>query len=195
MCAMGQDAPAPYPLHLEREIVLRDGARLRLRPIRPDDEPRLSSLYDRLSRFTAYQRFFTAMNRLPPDWAHFLANVDYRRRLALVVEHPPDGELIAVGRYEATDRTDTAEIAFVILDGWQNRGLGAMLLGDLLATAEARGIMRFIAYVLADNTRMISLLERFTTVLERKTESGVISFLCVRRSAGGQSSLGGPVTC
>src|SRR5262249_53635227 len=165
MCATSPGAPAPYPLDLEREIILRDGARVRSRPIRPDDEPRLVSLYDRLSRFTAYQRFFAAMNRLPPDWAHFLANVDYRRRLALGVENPEDGALIAVARYECTERRDTAEIAFVVLDAWQNRGLGRMLITDLLGAAEARGIRRFVAYVLADNTRMVSLLERLTEIL------------------------------
>jgi len=191
MCATAPDAPAPYPLDLEREIILRDGARLRRRPIRPDDEPRLVSLYDRLSRFTAYQRFFAAMNRLPPDWAHFLANVDYRRRLALVVENPSDGKLVAVARYECTDRPDTAEIAFVVLDEWQSRGLGGMLISDLLSAAEARGIRQFVAYVLADNTRMISLIERFTDVLEHTVESGVITFLCGRRA---QQSGTGPVT-
>src|SRR5215831_11590465 len=182
MCATSLDAPAPYPLDLEREIILRDGARVRSRPIRPDDEPRLSRLYDRLSRFTAYQRFFAAMNRLPPDWAHFLANVDYRRRLALVVENPSGGELIAVARYECTDRSDTAEIAFVVLDEWQNRGLGGTLIRDLLSAAEARGVSMFVAYVLSDNTRMISLIERSTEILERKVESGVVTFLCVRRA-------------
>ena len=182
MCATGPDAPAPYPVDLEHEIILRDGVRVRRRPIRADDEPRLSRLYDRLSRFTAYQRFFAAMNRLPPDWAHFLANVDYRRRLALVVENPSGGELIAVARYECTDRSDTAEIAFVVLDEWQNRCLGGTLIRDLLSAAEARGISMFIAYVLADNTRMIGLIERFTEILERKIESGVVTFLCVRRA-------------
>ena len=180
---MTLDPSAPYPKELERDLVLRDGARLRLRPIRPDDEPRLVDLYDRLSRHTAYQRFFSVMRRLPPDWAHFLANVDYRRRLALVVEHPPAGELIAVARYEPTERENTAEIAFVIQDGWQDRGLGTVLLGELLAAAEARGIRRFRAYVLADNTRMVDLLVRFMDVLERKTESGVTTFLCARRPA------------
>jgi RimJ/RimL family protein N-acetyltransferase len=183
MAGPAQDAPASYPTELERELVLRDGARLRLRPIRPDDEPGLVDLYDRLSRHTAYQRFFSVMRRLPPDWAHFLANVDYRRRLALVVEHPPAGELIAVARYEPTNGEDTAEIAFVVQDGWQNRGLGTVLLGELLAAAEARGVRRFRAYVLADNTRMVDLLVRFMDVLERKTESGVTTFLCARRPA------------
>ncbi len=117
---------------------------------------------------------------MPPDWARFLANVDYRRRLALVVEHAP-GDLIAVARYEGTDREDTAEIAFVVQDGWQNRGLGTILLGDLLQAAEVRGIRRFRADVLADNARMLDLLLRFTDVLERSTEFGVTSLVCARR--------------
>ena len=170
----------PYPQELEREIVLPDGARLRIRPIRPEDESRLVNLHDRLSRHTAYQRFFTVMKRLPPDWAHFLANVDYHRRLALVAEHEA-GELVAVARYEPTDRDDTAEIAFVVQDGWQNRGLGTVLLGQLLEAAEARGIHRFFAYVLADNTRMLDLLLRFTDVVERKLDAGVVTVLATRR--------------
>ena len=183
MAELGAHAPAQYPADLERDLVLADGARLHLRPIRPDDASRLVDLYDRLSRFTAYQRFFTAVKRLPPDWIRYFANVDYRRRLALVVEHPPSNELVAVARYEPTDQEDTCEIAFVVQDGWQSRGLGTILIGELLAAAEARGIRRFRAYVLADNARMLDLLARFLDVVERKVESGVVSFLGVRIDA------------
>jgi RimJ/RimL family protein N-acetyltransferase len=178
-------AMAAYPKELEREITLRDGTRLHLRPIRPEDQERLMSFYDHLSRESAYQRFFTVMKRLPPDWAHLLANVDYERRLALLAEHgPPTArELIGVARYEPTDRADTAEIAFVIQDGWQNRGLGTLMLDALLAAAEARGIRRFRAYVLTSNARMIDLLVRFTDVQERHTASGVTELLLTRRVA------------
>jgi RimJ/RimL family protein N-acetyltransferase len=176
---------AAYPAELERDITLPDGARLRLRPIRPEDQDRLSAFYDRLSRHTAYQRFFAVMKRLPPDWAHFLANVDYERRLALLAEHgPPEApELVGVARYEPTDQPDTAEIAFVIQDGWQGRGLGTMMLEALLTAADARGIRRFRAYVLAGNMRMIDLLVRFTDVQERVTQSGVTELLLTRRPA------------
>jgi len=183
---MSDESAGLYPCELEREIVLRDGTRLMIRPIRPVDEPRLVDLYDRLSQHTAYQRFFTIMTRLPPNWAHFLANVDYRGRLALIAE-PRPGELVAVARYETTDREDTAEIAVVVQDGWQDRGLGTVLVGDLLAAAEARGIRRFRAYVLAGNTRMLDLLRRFTEAVEHKTESGVTSLVCVPRRAAGTS--------
>jgi len=69
----------------------------------------------------------------------------------------------------------------VIQDGWQNRGLGTLMLDALLAAAEARGIRRFRAYVLASNTRMLDLLVRFTDVAERRTDSGVTELLVARR--------------
>ena len=83
---MTETAPgpsAPYPVELERDITLRDGTALRLRPIRADDAPRLVEYYGRLSAHTAYQRFFTVMKRLPPDWARLHSAVDYRTQLAL----------------------------------------------------------------------------------------------------------------
>src|ERR1051326_4501615 len=85
-------ASPPRPHVAERRAVwqaravLPEGLRLWL--IRPDDAPRLIALYDRLSRHSAYQRFFAAMKRLPPDWAELLANVDYQTRLAPVIETP-----------------------------------------------------------------------------------------------------------
>src|SRR5947207_12677198 len=78
------DDPANLVIPPEIPDVALDGG-LRLRGIRPDDESRLVALHDRLSQHTAYQRFFTAMKRLPTNWAHFLANVDYQTRLALVI--------------------------------------------------------------------------------------------------------------
>jgi len=169
-----QDA-APYPRELVRTVVLKDGFSARIRPIRPDDEPRLVDLYERLSRHTAYQRFFTVLRRLPPDWYHFFANVDYVRRLAVVAERETVAgvQLIGVGRYEPSEEPDTAEVAFVVEDGWQGRGLGGILLDAVLEAAEARGIRRFRAYVRADNHRMLRLLHARTRVEDRKTEEGV----------------------
>src|SRR3989338_9042838 len=158
---MGDDPP--YPQELERDLTLRDGTRLRLRPIRPDDAPRLQELYGRLSRHTAYQR-----------------------RLALVAEHDVEGvaELVGVGRYEPTDAPDTAEVAFVVQDGWQDRGLGTVLFQEILAAAAARGVRRFRAWVLADNRRMLDLIVRYGAVEQRRTEQGVTELVFTR--------LGGP---
>ena len=187
LAASGSTGPGEiYPRELARPALLKDGAYLWIRPIRPDDEPRLVELYGRLSRHTVYQRFFTVMRRLPPDWYHFFANVDYRRRLALVAERetPSGPELIAVGRYEPSEDEGTAEVAFVVEDGWQGRGLGAMLLDDVLRAGTARDVRRFRAFVQADNYRMLRLLTSRAEVLERRIEDGIVDLLFTPRSAG-----------
>lgn len=177
--AVGVTGPADYPGALEREVPLKNGETLRIRPIRPDDEPRLVALYDRLSRHTAYQRFFTVRRRLPPDWLHYFANVDYRRRLALVAERETVAgvELVGVGRYEPSDDEATGEVAFVLEDGYQGQGLGAVLLNAIIRAATERGLTRFRAYVLAENHRMLRLLARHTRIIERKTEQGEVTLL------------------
>jgi RimJ/RimL family protein N-acetyltransferase len=181
--------PQAYPVELERALTLRDGSAIRIRPIRPDDAPRLQDLHSRLSRQTTYQRFFTIVRRLPPDWARQLATVDYDRRLALVVESgaSAEPELIAVGRYDATDEPNTAEVAFVVQDDWQNRGLGTILFDAILRAAAARAYRRFRAYVLADNRRMLDLITRFTRVESRKTEQSVTELVFTRRAEGAET--------
>ena len=174
------DVVASFP----RQVTLRDGMRVRMRAIRPDDESRLVELYDALSQDSRYQRFFTVMRRLPPDWARYLANVDYVRRLALVVEAPGDPQaLIAVARYEATTEGDCAEVAFVVQDAWQNRGLGTVLFRELLEAASNNGITRFCAWVLADNRRMLDLICRLGKVRQRAFEEGVVELRFTARSA------------
>jgi RimJ/RimL family protein N-acetyltransferase len=165
----------PTPMHeFDHEIVLADGARVRVRPIVAADETLLVALHNRLSQETTYQRFFTIMRRLPLDWAHYLANVDYQRRLALVAVDPNTSEVVAVARYEAMRDAQTAEVAFVVQDSWQNRGLGTSLFAELLRAAAMNGIERFRAWVLADNRRMLDLIARFGTIEDQRIEQGVV---------------------
>jgi len=137
---MGWEAPTDYPAGIERDVVLKNGETVRIRPIRPDDEPRLVTLYDRLSRHTAYQRFFTVRQHLPQDWIRYFANVDYRRRLAIVAERDTVAgiELVGVGRYEPSDEEGTGEVAFVLEDGYQGLGLGAVLLDEVVRAGTER---------------------------------------------------------
>jgi RimJ/RimL family protein N-acetyltransferase len=169
----------PHPTELEGNVLLADGARVHVRPIQADDEGRLVSLYDRLTERSAYQRFFATKRRLPPNWAHFLADVDYVRRLALVAtaDAQADADLVAVARYEPTADPGIAEVAFVVRDDWQNRGLGTLLCGALLRAGEARGITQFRASVLADNPRMLDMLARLGNIHERRLEYGVVELL------------------
>jgi RimJ/RimL family protein N-acetyltransferase len=167
-----------YPCELERDVILRDGQKVHIRPIRPDDAPRLVAAYDRLSAHSAYQRFFSAMRRLPPDWARFLATVDYKTRLALIAERPGAGdvELLGVARYEPS-ADGAPEVAFVILDAWQNRGLGTMLFHALLAAGAARGFQRFRAWILADNMRMLDLIHRYCDIEQRHRDGAVFDLV------------------
>ena len=172
-----------YPWALIRPLELHDGAALRMRPIRPDDEPRLVELFHRLSPRTVYQRFFRAYDRLPDHWYHRFAHVDYRTRLALVAEQQEAGGplLHAVARYEPGEADGATEIAIVVEDAWQHRGLGTLLLDALLAAAEARGLRRFTADVLADNRPMLRVLTRVAHIGRRDLEAGVLTIEFERR--------------
>lgn len=167
----------------DRTVTLPGGGRIRLRPIRPDDAPRLVELYDRLSQQSAYQRFFTVMQRLPPDWARFLAAVDHQRRVALVAEDSaaPEPTLVGVARYEPVPHDDVVELAVVVQDSWQGQGLGTLLLRELVHAAEVNGIQRFRAYVLADNRRMLHLLSRHTDVREQRRDGSVVEVTMTRK--------------
>jgi RimJ/RimL family protein N-acetyltransferase len=173
-------APPDYPWALGRQVALTDGAALRLRAIRPDDQPRLTELFHRLSPRSVYQRFFRAYDRLPDDWYHRFAHVDYRARLALVAEDA--SALRGVARWEPGPAAGVAEIAIVVEDAWQGRGLGGILLDALLTAAEARGVRRFTADVLADNRPMLRLLARLGVILHRELEVGVLTLEFARRA-------------
>lgn len=178
-------ASAPYPRELERIVTLRDGAVVRVRPIRPEDESRLGDLFARLSERTIYQRFFTTYRQLPAAWYRDFANVDYRARLALVAEEVgADGaRLRGVARWEPGERPAAVEIALVVEDAWQGRRLGATLLGALLDAARTRGIEHFCADVLAENHRMLRLLRTLTDVRQSSFAEGVVH-LCVVPKTG-----------
>jgi RimJ/RimL family protein N-acetyltransferase len=179
---MAVDIPR-YLADPEQGVTQRNGAPVRVRAIRPDDEPRLIALCRRLSPRTVYQRFFS-VRRLLPEEAHAFANVDYRQRMALVAE-VDDGrepELIGVARYGPSYDGTTADIGLVVADGWQGLGLGSLLLEEILRAGEQRGIHEFSADVLTENRRALRLLARHTAITRRIVSSGVTSVVFGRRA-------------
>ena len=166
-----------YVADPEQGVILRNGASVRVRAIRPDDEPRLMALCRRLSPRTVYQRFFS-VRRLLPEEAHALANVDYRRRMAVVaeVDDGQEPELIGVARYGPSDE-GPADIGLVVADAWQGLGLGSLLLEEILRAGEQRGIHEFSADVLTDNPRALRLLARHTAITRRTVASGITSLV------------------
>jgi acyl-CoA synthetase (NDP forming)/RimJ/RimL family protein N-acetyltransferase len=141
-----------YPHEWEADVVLSDGGTVHLRPIRPDDADELQAMHARLSEQTRYFRFFGAYPTIPPRDLERFTNVDYDRRAAIVAVLGDN--LVGVARYEGLSG-DTAEVAFVIEDAHQGRGLGPVLLEHLAAAARERGITHFEADVLPDNRRML----------------------------------------
>lgn len=139
-------------------------------------------LYGRLSSASRYQRFFAVAPNLPELWAEFLTNVDCAERLGLVAEpeNVPGRGIIALAQYEPCDEVETAEVALVVDDAWQGKGLGGLLFDQLLRAAEAQGIRRFIAHVYWDNTRVIRALARTCAILDRTVEGGVVRLTFTR---------------
>jgi acyl-CoA synthetase (NDP forming)/GNAT superfamily N-acetyltransferase len=165
----------PYPPHWEADVVLADGGTAHLRPIRPDDADRLVAFHSALSAETIYFRFFAAYPRLTDrDLTHF-TQVDYTNRVALVALI--SDEIVAVVRYERIDTSAAAEVAFVVRDDHQGRGLGSVLLEHIAACARERGIGSFTAEVLPENVRMIGV---FLDAGYEATRSYVDGVVCLR---------------
>jgi acyl-CoA synthetase (NDP forming)/RimJ/RimL family protein N-acetyltransferase len=166
-----QQLPDGYPAEYEADVVLRDGATAHLRPITPADAELLVAFYARVSEQSKYYRFFAPYPELSDrDVARF-TQVDYHDRLALIVT--VGDEMIGVGRYERTGR-HTAEVAFLIEDAHQGRGLGQLFLEHLAQAARENGIHRFVAEVLPDNRKMITVFAEAGYKVAREFEDGVI---------------------
>ena len=147
--------PPNYPWHLERVVTSSGNLRYRVRPIRPDDAPRLVEFHNHLSPHSAYLRFFTFHPRLSAAEVERFTCVDYEDRLALVAEI--DDHLIAVGRYDRHVGTSEAEVAFVVGDDYQFHGIGSLLLDELARAAREKGITTFLAETLRENHTMLGV--------------------------------------
>lgn len=171
--------PPGYPRDLVEVALLDDGTTLIVRPIRPQDADLLPGLHARLSAQSLYRRFMASVPTPPSrETLEHLTTVDYVDRLALVAEvaQAPAGTplLVAVCRYECLpDPPGTAEVALVVADDWQRRGIGTRLLWRLSAAASARGVTWFAATVLGENRPMMGLLRELGDELESDLDGGV----------------------
>ena len=136
------------PRHWEADVLLRDGRTAHIRPIQPEDAELLVEFYARVSDQSKYYRFFSPMPELSERDVDRFTQVDHRDRVALVLPWP--GQIIAVGRYDVI-RPGEAEVAFLVEDAHQGRGIGQLLLEHLAQAGRERGVERFVAEVLPDN--------------------------------------------
>ena len=144
-----------YPVHFEADVVLSDGGTVLVRPIRPDDAPALARFHDGLSPESVYLRYFSPHPHLSERELEFLTNVDYRCRMAMVAIL--GDEIIGVARYEGKEGDPSAEVAFLVDDRQQGRGIGTVLLEWLATAARENGITEFYATTLWENQKMLGV--------------------------------------
>ncbi|MGW6573450.1 bifunctional acetate--CoA ligase family protein/GNAT family N-acetyltransferase [Streptomyces sp. NPDC054945] len=169
-----------YPAHWEADVVLRDGGTARIRPITTEDAGRLVSFYEQVSDESKYYRFFAPYPRLSDRDVRRFTHHDYVDRVGLAATI--GGEFIGTVRYDRIDDAgrpasgpaDEAEVAFLVQDAHQGRGVASALLEHIGAVARERGIRRFAAEVLPANTKMIKVFTDAGYQQKRSFEDGSV---------------------
>ncbi len=176
--AGARTADQPYPRHWEADVLLRDGRTAHLRPITPGDADELVAFYAQVSAQSKYYRFFAAVPTLSERDVERFTHVDHRDRVALVMTVAE--RIIAVGRFDRLGPAggrggDVAEVAFLVQDRHQHRGIGQLLLEHLAQTGRELGVERFVATVLPENRGMLQVFREAGYQVSRGFEDGVIN--------------------
>lgn len=155
--------------------VLKDGTGATIRALRPDDRQRLLEAFRLLDGDSVYTRFFTHRSGFSENEIDRATNVDFVNEVALAVtiESPRGEQIIAVGRYIVLGEGG-AELAFVVEEDYQRRGVASRLLARLAALGRAQGIIRFEADVLARNSGMLAVFRRCGFPMRQRREGNVI---------------------
>lgn len=148
-----------YPEELERYDTLYDGTQIFFRPVKPTDEPALSEMLYSLSEQSVRTRYMTHTMTFPHKDVQQLTNVDYQQNLAIVGVVPAISgeEIVAIAQYFLDPKTQSAEVAFIVQDEWQQKGMGTFLLDYLTQIAKQRGVQRFYAKVMPTNKPMLAI--------------------------------------
>ena len=155
------------------DVLLTDGSAVHMRQIRPQDAPAIVEFHSRMSERTRYLRYFSPYPSIPERDLERFVNVDHHEREAFVIVS--GSRIMAVGRYErlGPDSPD-AEVAFVVEDAHQGRGIGSVLLEHLAEAARENGITRFVAEVLPQNGGMLRVFSDFGYQVQRQYADGVV---------------------
>jgi len=166
------------PEELSTSMLLDNGTVINFRPIHPTDMPRMKDLFYALSQQTVYYRFMRPMKQIPQKQVQDFVYVNHRDEVAIVGTIPEahGEEIIAVGRYYLDPRRNRAEVAFIVRDDWQRRGIGTFMLKYLINIARRNGIAGFTAEVLAENKAMQDVLRSVDVKLRSKLNNGVYSY-------------------
>ncbi|MGH8731531.1 MAG: GNAT family N-acetyltransferase [Burkholderiales bacterium] len=151
----------PYPVELVQSWTLRDGTRVVIRPIRPEDRQIEQDFVHNLSDESRYFRFFNAVRDLSETALTRFTQVNYEREMALIAVISENGREteIGVARYAINPDGTSCEFAIVVADAWQRKGIGSKLMHSLMDAAGSRGLETMEGWVLAGNTRMLALMD------------------------------------
>ncbi|MFB7798069.1 GNAT family N-acetyltransferase [Isoptericola sp. NPDC056134] len=170
-----------YPVAWEADVVLRDGTTMHVRPLRPDDADAIQRFQVAQSERSAYFRFFAPVRRLTDRELNRLTHLDQRDRVALVAVRPgvcddgrPREDVLGVARYDKVSPAE-AEVAFNIADAMQGKGLGSVLLEHVAAAARERGVRRFTADVLPQNSSMLAVFRDAGYAVSQHLDDGVVT--------------------
>ncbi len=166
------------PKELRTTMLLDDGTLVSFRPIHPTDEAGTRDLFYDLSKETVYYRYMSHMKRIPRKQVRNFVYIDHRNEVAVVGTLPEayGEEIICVGRYYLDPKTNRAEVAFVVRDAWQNRGIGTFILKHLVNIAKRNGIAGFTAEVLRDNKAMQAVFNHSGLKVRSNLSEGVFHF-------------------
>ena len=170
-----------YPTRYQATWTMTDGTAVNIRPIRPEDEPAMVRFHETLSERSVYLRYFHLMNleqRTTHERLTRICFIDYDREMALVAEHrnprTGDSEILGVGRMMKVHGTRDAEVAVLISDHWQGRGLGKELLARLLIVGADEKLNRLVADILPDNRGVMRICEKLGFSLKHSLDDEVV---------------------
>ena len=154
-------ASRPYPAHLIKHNTLRDGTPLTIRPIRPADMDLEKAFVQKLSDYSRYYRFMLPIRELPQAMLEHFTHPDYDQEMALIVLSTQDGkeEEIGVARFVKYPDGRQCEFALAIADEWQGKGVGSVLMRELIAIARSFGLAAMEGFVLTTNQPMLKLVK------------------------------------
>jgi acetyltransferase len=187
---------ARYPFELVDVFHARNGERVLVRPVHPQDAELARAFVRGLSPQSRYNRFHQALTDLTPEMARWATHVDYERHFALIAEVFHDGRETEIGaaRYFVADGGEAAELAVAVADDWQRQGIGERLLRGLIQAAARRGVRWLEGEVLKDNAGMLALARRLG-FRSRMPRSGALTLKIDRlvspHDAGGRDAASG----
>jgi ribosomal protein S18 acetylase RimI-like enzyme len=154
---------------------LRDGCRVEIRALRPDDRADLIAAVGRTSAQSLYRRFFGLQRSFTEQEVAFFVNVDFVNHVALIalIDEGRRSVIVGGGRYIVV-QPGQAEVAFAAVDEYQGRGIGRALMRHLTTIARAAGLQTLIAEVLPENTQMLQLFKTSGLRLSTKREAQVV---------------------